>query len=162
MSFGCSVNVMKRKLALYCQLQKARRSSLHSITSEPDAILVNAPTLGGWYLLQGKAVAISCTTDIYALLFSGLSRRESERGEIGVARMRVFQRSMTEALRRVRETTANDRLLHFMAQPLYVEKHGEFGVTSQFVIEVQPFFIRYSHSSNTRFNALRRRYDRSR
>jgi hypothetical protein len=42
------------------------------------------------------------------------------------------------------ETTANDRLLHFMAQPPKVEKHGEFGVTAQFVIEVQPLFIRNS------------------
>jgi hypothetical protein len=42
------------------------------------------------------------------------------------------------------ETTANDRLLHFMAQPPKVEKHGEFGVTSHFVIEVQPLFIRNS------------------
>jgi hypothetical protein len=41
-----------------------------------------------------------------------------------------------------REATANDRLLHFMAQPPKVEKHGDFGVTSQFVIEVQPLFIR--------------------
>jgi hypothetical protein len=30
---------------------------------------------------------ISRTTDIYALLFSGLSRREGERAEIGVARI---------------------------------------------------------------------------
>jgi hypothetical protein len=29
-----------------------------------------------------------------------------------------------------------------MAQPPKVEKHGEFGVTAQFVIEVQPLFIR--------------------
>jgi hypothetical protein len=42
------------------------------------------------------------------------------------------------------ETTANDRLLHFMAQPPKVEKHGEFGVTAQFVIEVQPLLIRNS------------------
>jgi hypothetical protein len=42
------------------------------------------------------------------------------------------------------ETTANDRLLHFMAQPPKVEKHGEFAVTAQFVIEVQPLFIRNS------------------
>jgi hypothetical protein len=31
-----------------------------------------------------------------------------------------------------------------MAQPPEVEKHGEFGVTAQFVIEVQPLFIRNS------------------
>jgi hypothetical protein len=42
------------------------------------------------------------------------------------------------------ETTANDRLLHFMAQPPKVEKYGEFGVTAQFVIEVQPLSIRNS------------------
>jgi hypothetical protein len=42
------------------------------------------------------------------------------------------------------ETTANDRLLHFMAQPPKVEKLGEFGMTAQFVIEVQPLFIRNS------------------
>ena len=42
------------------------------------------------------------------------------------------------------ETTANDRLLHFMVQPPKVEKHGEFGVTAQFVIELQPLFIRNS------------------
>jgi hypothetical protein len=40
------------------------------------AILVYAPTLEGWYLLQGPAVAISCTTAIYELLFSGVSRRD--------------------------------------------------------------------------------------
>jgi len=56
-------------------------------TSVAGAILVNAPTLKGWYLLQGQAVAISCTTGIYALLFGGPSRREGERGEIVVARM---------------------------------------------------------------------------
>jgi len=31
---------------------------------------------------------------------------------------------------------ASDRLLHVMAEP--VEKHGEFRVTSQFAIVVQP------------------------
>src|ERR1700730_4207933 len=64
-----------------------RSTSWKSITSVAGAILVNAPTLGGWYLLQGPAVAISHTTGIHALLFSGLSRREGERGEIGIARM---------------------------------------------------------------------------
>ena len=65
----------------------ARRSSLHSSTSVAGAILVNAPTLKGRYLFQGQAVAVSCTTGIYALLFSGPSRREGERGQIGVARI---------------------------------------------------------------------------
>ncbi|SIO15263.1 hypothetical protein SAMN05443247_02397 [Bradyrhizobium erythrophlei] len=65
-----------------------RPTSWTSITSIAGAILVNAPTLGGWYLLQGQAVAISRTTGIYALLFSGLSRREGERCEIGVARIK--------------------------------------------------------------------------
>ena len=49
--------------------------------------MVHAPTLEGWYLPQGPAVAISCTTAIYALLFSGVSRREGGRAEIGVARI---------------------------------------------------------------------------
>jgi hypothetical protein len=31
-----------------------------------------------------------------------------------------------------------------MAQPPKVEKHGEFGVTAQFAIEIQPLFIRNS------------------
>src|SRR5262245_16718789 len=64
-----------------------RSTSWTSITSVAGAILVNAPTLGGWYLLQGQAVAISRTTGIYALLFSGLSRREGGRGETGVTRI---------------------------------------------------------------------------
>jgi hypothetical protein len=64
-----------------------RSTSWTSITSVAGAILVNAPTLGGWYLLQGQAVAISRTTGIYALLFSGSSRRKGERGEIGVTRI---------------------------------------------------------------------------
>src|SRR6266849_3709067 len=64
-----------------------RPTSWTSITSVAGAILVNAPTLGGWYLLQGPAVAISRATAIYALLFSGPSRREGERGEIGGARI---------------------------------------------------------------------------
>jgi hypothetical protein len=42
------------------------------------------------------------------------------------------------------ETTANDLLLHFMARPLWVENYGEFGVTSQYFIEVQPLFTRNS------------------
>src|SRR5262249_59474867 len=42
-----------------------RSTSWTSITSVAGAILVNAPTLGGWYLLQGQAVAISRTTGIY-------------------------------------------------------------------------------------------------
>jgi predicted XRE-type DNA-binding protein len=58
-----------------------------SITSVAGAILVNAPTLEGWYLPQGPAIAISRTTRIHALLFSGLSGRKGERGEIGVTRI---------------------------------------------------------------------------
>src|SRR5215510_2205035 len=64
-----------------------RSTSWTSITSVAGAILVDAPTLGGWYLLQGQAVAISRTTGIYALLFSGLSRRKGGRGETGVTRI---------------------------------------------------------------------------
>jgi len=64
-----------------------RSTSWTSTTSVTSAILVYAPTLEGWYLLQGQAVAISCTTAIYALLFSGVSRREGGRAEIDVARI---------------------------------------------------------------------------
>jgi hypothetical protein len=62
-------------------------TSWTSITSVARAILVNAPTLEVWYLLQGQAVAISRTTGIYALMSSGVSRRQGERREIGVARI---------------------------------------------------------------------------
>jgi hypothetical protein len=47
-----------------------------------DAILVNAPTLGGGNLLQGISA-----------LFSGLSRRKDGRREIGVARIDVVAAS---------------------------------------------------------------------
>ena len=56
-----------------------------STTSVAGAILVNAPTLGEWYLPQGPAVVISRTTGIYAVLTNGLNRRE--RVEIGIARI---------------------------------------------------------------------------
>ena len=64
-----------------------RSTSWTSTTSVAGAILVNAPTLGKWYLFQGAAVAISRATGIYALLISGLSRRKDERFEIGVTRI---------------------------------------------------------------------------
>jgi hypothetical protein len=67
--------------------QSGQSTSWTSITSVAGAILVNAPTLDGWYLLRGQAGAMSRTTGIYALLFSGLSRREGARGEVGVARI---------------------------------------------------------------------------
>jgi hypothetical protein len=108
---------------------RLRRSSLHSITREPDAVLVNAPTFGGWYLLQGKAGAISSTTDIHALPFSGLSRREGARGEIGVARI---ERSRTQYQKRCehcgegRQTTA----CYILWPAPLSGKHGEFGMTS--------------------------------
>src|SRR5258707_2186716 len=68
--------------------QSGRSTSWTSITSVAGASLVNnAPALDGWYLLRGHAGAMSRTTGIYALLFSGLSRREGARGEVGVARI---------------------------------------------------------------------------
>jgi len=63
-----------------------RSTGRTSFAAVVGAILVNAPTLKGWYLLQGQAVPISRTTGMYALLFSGLNRCKGERGEIGVAR----------------------------------------------------------------------------
>jgi hypothetical protein len=91
--------------ALLCQPSARARSApafainydgnLAKTVDQPDrhysvvvAILVNAPTLGGWYLLQRQAVAISRTTGIHAFLFSDLGRRKGERGEIGVTRMK--------------------------------------------------------------------------
>jgi hypothetical protein len=79
--------VAERSAAGSLTTAKARRLSPHSIAGVAGAVLVNAPTFGGGYLIQGKAGAISCTTDIYTLVFGGLSRREGERGEIGVARI---------------------------------------------------------------------------
>src|SRR5262249_28267282 len=67
--------------------QSGRSTSWTSIASVAGAILVNAPTHDGWYLLRGQARAMSRATGIYALLFSGLSRREGARGEVGVARI---------------------------------------------------------------------------
>jgi hypothetical protein len=58
-----SARVLALPLAGYLR-QKARRLSLRSVTSEAGAIPVNAPTLEGWYLLQGPTVAISCPTGI--------------------------------------------------------------------------------------------------
>ena len=82
---------MGEKRGLRDQLRRKpwprRSTSWTSITSEAGAILVNAPTLEGWYLLHGQTGAVSCTTGIYALLFGGPSRREGESGEIGVARI---------------------------------------------------------------------------
>lgn len=58
-----------------------------TITSQAGAILVNVPALDGWHLLQRTALAIPCTTGIYAFLFSGLNRRKALRGEIGIERI---------------------------------------------------------------------------
>ena len=49
--------------------------SLRAMTSKVNAILVYVPTLEGWHLLLGLAVAISRTTKFYALrLFRSLCR----------------------------------------------------------------------------------------
>ena len=67
------------------------------VTSETGAILINAPTLGGWDLLQGQAVAIARTTGIHALPLSGLSRRKGESGEIGVTRIECSRTQLKES-----------------------------------------------------------------
>jgi hypothetical protein len=51
-----------------------------------------------------------CATGIYASLFSRLSGREGTKCKIGIARIGRSTAKKTK-------TTANDRLLHFMAQP---------------------------------------------
>jgi hypothetical protein len=104
--------------------------------------LVYTPTLEGWYFLQGLAVAISCTTAIYALPFSGVSRREGGRAEIGVARIDC---SGTQRQKKCEEygDDSKRQLVTFHGLPLG-RNYGEFGVTSQFFIELQPLFIRNS------------------
>jgi hypothetical protein len=94
-------------------------------------------------LLQGQAVAISRTTGIYALLFSGLSRREGERSGIGVARIEC---SGTQGQKHCEEYGDDGKRLFaiFHGPAPFGRKHAEFGVTSQDVIEVQPLFIRNS------------------
>jgi len=59
-------------------------------TRVSGAVLVNALTLEGWYLLLVKAVAISRTTGICALLFSRSSRHKGTGGEFSVARIERF------------------------------------------------------------------------
>ena len=96
------------------------RPAGHSFTSVACAILVNAPTLKGWYLLQGQAVPISRTTGMYALLFSSLNRCKGERGEIRRRARGVFPYSMTKGVRRRRQMTAC-----YVSWPSpSIEKHG--------------------------------------
>ena len=78
-------------------------------------------------MLQGQAVAISRTTGIYALLFSGPSRREGGRGDIGVARI---ERSRTRWQKHGEECGDDGKrsLAKFHGSASSVEKHGEFGV----------------------------------
>ena len=105
--------------------------------------MVYTPTLEGWYLLQGLAVAVSCTTAIYALLFGGVSRREGGRAEIGVARIEC---SSTQRQKKCEEYGDDSKrpLVTFHGPVPLGRNYGEFGVTSQFFIEVQPFLIRNS------------------
>ena len=86
-------------------------------------------------MLQGQAVAISRTTGIYALLFSGLSRRKGERGEIGVARIEC---SSTQRQKKCEEYGDDSKrpLVTFHGPAPLGRNYGEFGVTSQFYIEV--------------------------
>ena len=84
-------------------------------------------------------------TGLYALLFKRLSRRrERARGEIGVAALSVpvlNDRSTAKSA----ETTANDLLLHFMAQPsLEVENRASGVEPAAFVhvMKVVPDYVR--------------------
>jgi hypothetical protein len=105
--------------------------------------LVYAPTFEGWYLLQGPAVAISCTTAIYALLFSGVSRREGGRAEIGVARIECSSIQTKKKCEKYGDDSKRPLVTFHGPAPLG-RNYGELGVTSQFFIEVQPLFIRNS------------------
>jgi hypothetical protein len=72
-----------------------------------------------------------------------LSRRKGERGEIGVTRIECFR---TQRQKECEEYGDDGKrpLATFHGPASLAEKHGEFGVTSQFAIEVQPLFIRNS------------------
>jgi hypothetical protein len=72
------------------------RLSLHGTTRVADAILVNAPTFEGGYLLQGQAVAISRTTRIYALPFGRLSGRKGKEPRLTSPASSHCPRSMKE------------------------------------------------------------------
>ena len=49
--------------------------------------MVNTPTLERRQLVQMTTVAIACTTNVYALLFSRLGGREGTKCKIGIARI---------------------------------------------------------------------------
>jgi len=93
-----------------------RPTSWTSITTVTHAILINAPTLGGGYLVQGHAVAISRTT-CFCALFGGLGRRKSERGEVCFVRI---QRSRTRRQKHCGEYAEEGKrpLDTFHGQPL--------------------------------------------
>jgi hypothetical protein len=78
-------------------------------------------------LLQGQAVAISRSTGIYALLFSGLSRRKTERGGIGVTRIEC---SRTQGRKQCEDCDGDGKrpLATSHGQPPWVEKRREFGL----------------------------------
>jgi hypothetical protein len=93
-------------------------------------------------LLQGQAVAISRTTDICALLFSGVSRSKGEGGEIGVARIECSRiQWQKECEEYGDEGKWPPATFHGLAPEV-----SEFGMTPQFVSEVQPLFVRNSLS----------------
>jgi len=97
-------------------------------------------------LLQGQAVAVSRTTGIYALLFSGPSRQQGERCEIGVARIEC-SRAHDQRKKHCDEYGDDDKrplaTFHAIA-PL--DQVSEFGMTPQFASEVHPLFVRNNFS----------------
>jgi hypothetical protein len=102
---------------------------------------VNVPTLEGWNLLLGLAVAISCTTGIYAFLLGGLSRREGARSEIGITSTDYFRTQRQEDCKEYGDNSKRP-LAAFHGPLPWIEKYDELGPTSQFVVEERPFFIR--------------------
>jgi hypothetical protein len=75
------------------------------------------------------------------LLFIGVSRREGGSAEIGVARI---EHSSTQRQKKCEEYEYDSKrpLVTFHGSAPLGRNYGEFGVTSQFFIEVRPFFIR--------------------
>jgi hypothetical protein len=121
-----------------------RSTSRRSIAGVAGAILVNAPALEGWYLLQGPAVAISHATAIDALLFSGVSRREGEGREIGIARIECSRAQWQKRREEYGDDGKRPLAAFHGTAPFRSKNTASLERLSQFVIELRTLFIRNS------------------
>jgi hypothetical protein len=63
-----------------------------SLDNGMGAVLIDEPALEGGDLLQGQTVAVPRTTNVYAVMFTGVSRRKGERFVIGISRLHWYRR----------------------------------------------------------------------